>query len=175
MDSKEIRQIAREAIDSNPTSNDDATAEVLRRVKRLVGYAEYIEDLVAKAIRTFVEEERHKINVQMRRESGYYGGQAKVVIADSHGVEIAKRSVYLYNMGGSVLGELTGEELPGIINREEHAGKGHFFNAALLKWILVKGIGAEQKVKNAVPEKLLMVNFTRIQREVLGEPIDEAG
>ena len=82
-------------------------------------------------MREYIHGRRHDLNVQMRRVSGDYGGQAKVTAGEAVGrVAI---SVYSYMIAGATLGSLKGEDLLSVAESEAATAEGHQFNAKLCK------------------------------------------
>lgn len=141
--------------------------EAERRVKRLPDFPDFAGDLIRQALREQIHQYRHKINRQQRYDAGAYGGSAKVISASSRAVNDAARDkcYYDYFIGGTVLGELTGAELPDIAASEEEKAEGCTFNALLCRQ-LAKVVPDEKRVRDAVTETKLRALFMRLRSKV---------
>jgi hypothetical protein len=73
---------------------DQAVETAERQVRQLPNYDELVGLLVHKAVRGLVYDAWHRLNVKIKREAGFYGGPAKVVVGDSESVKRAYESVH---------------------------------------------------------------------------------
>lgn len=162
---KEVLQIVDEETAANASDIEAATQAAEERMKALPGYKALINSLVRKAIRGLVYAARHKTNVQLKRDVGYYD-RVPTVAAANQAVGQVYSSVYDYRIGGTILGELTGSQLEPLARKEEEQAAGHRFNCELMRWLRSQGVTHDKKVKDVVPEVRLRANFNRILKEV---------
>jgi hypothetical protein len=158
-----LAQIVADVGEKHSSDIDAAVDECERRVKRLNDFKDFIGDLVRQALREQIHTWRHRANVAQRKSSGFYGGVAKVVAAASEAVADAasEKSLYDYFVAGTVLGELTGEQLPGIASGEREKADGHAFNADLCE-ALAAIVPEGKTVREAVKEGKLRTIFMGI-------------
>lgn len=160
----EIREAVRKAEEKHPGDVGKAKSAAIKAVRALPLCEEWVQLLVDSAIESALYEARHARAVAMRRQEAFYGRPGKVNAASSAAVERVYESVYQYRIGGTVLGDLTGERLPEIIAREGEAAATHTFHARLLTWVQEQGIGDEQAVRDVIPEKKLADAFERLKK-----------
>lgn len=164
---EQVLDIVREETEANGSDIAQAAKNAVVRVSTLPDYKAIVENLIYQAIRDLVYDTRHALNVRMKRESGYYDSRTmKVNSGSAEGVQEACRSVYSYYVGGTMLGDITGEQLEGLASHEDEIAKGHEFNARLLRWLSDQGVTGVKKVREVVPEKKLQLNFRRIWSQV---------
>lgn len=121
------------AVGEHPTDIPAATTQAFEEVIHLEDYEEFVKSLVWKCIQELAYDARHKTNVRIKRREGYYGQEAKVNPV-SDGV-IKVYSVYRYHIGGNMLGNIRGEELADLAEKERAIANGHVFNAELCEWL----------------------------------------
>jgi len=160
-----IRRAVAAADDRHPSCVDRAVELALRRITELPDYESYVAGLVHNAVRELVHARRGQRNTAMRREQGEYGRPAKVNPLLSAAVSGAYESVYLYRLGGAVLGDLTGEALEQVARSEEEGARTKLFNARLARWCLAQGVAEGRRVRDVIPEKKLAAAFRRLLPE----------
>jgi len=157
---KNVVSIIEQANANNPNDIVTAVNDAVARVKRLPEYPDLVDKLVHNSIQELLYDARHRINVQIKRDSGYYGGPAKV----SHYSESINRvcaSVYAYQIARRQLGKIQGNELNGIAANEDRMADGHKFNADLCRW-LAELVPADKLVEQAVSERKLKAKFRKL-------------
>lgn len=137
-----------------------AAAEAEAEVRKLPEYASLAELLVSAAVRDAVYAARHKINVAIKRDS--WTGPAKVVVGLSTGVEQAMTSCFSYCIGGRLLGDLTGFDLPKIAQLSQSQADGHLFNVRLVQWLQANGVAEGRRVRDCVTESRLRQAFANL-------------
>lgn len=162
-----LEQIISDVVGKHPSDIDAAVEECDRRVKRLADYADFTDGLVKQALRHQICDFRHKANTAQKKAAGSYGTQARVSTGCSDAVAdaAAEKSLYDYFIGGTVLGELTGEQLPEIADSEQTRADGHAFNAALCR-DLAPLVAANKTVRQAVREGRLRTIWTAVQERI---------
>ncbi len=157
-----VRLLAEAAAQNNTQDIQAAVDEAVASVRELPDYDDLVADLVRNCLQELVYDARHKTNVQIKRESGYYGQAGKP--RQTGAVEEAYQSVYEYRISGTLLGELRGEDLLPLVASETAIGNGHLFNASLLAWLArdVK-VPADKRVRQCVTEKKLRAEFDRLK------------
>ena len=139
-----------------------------REVRKLPDYDEFIDRLVFGAVEGGVYDSRHKLNTAMRFAAGGYGGPAKVVSGGCEAVNRIAVAVYSCRIAGTMLGLLTGKQLPAIAETESAMASGYEFNAALCRR-LAKVVPEDKQVRDAVSEKKLRAIFQEISSKASGE------
>jgi len=155
---------AREAAAKHGGDIDQATAVAEAAIRSLPDFADWVNAFVTSAIRELVYDARHQMNVAMKRDTGYYGGPAKVKVGDSADIQKVYQSFYEYHIAGMQLGMLKGADLEGIAESEAARAEGHAFNARLCKK-LREVVPDDKTVREAVPERKLREIFKKVQRE----------
>lgn len=147
---------------ANDNSEDIPRAVELVKaaLKKLPDYDGLVDSLITQAVREFIYDVRHKANVQMKRDSGRYGGEAKVVVGNSKDVQDSYTSLYAYFIAGTTLGSLKGEQLLSIAESERSKAAGHTFNARLCEQ-LKPLVADDNMVKDCVPERKLKMIFKK--------------
>lgn len=163
---RHVLQAATDAAAAHPTDPDAATDQALKAVRRMPDFNEFVESLVRRAIQDAVYAARHAHNVRVKRQQGVYGPPPAVLPSAADDVARAYESVYSYRIGGTVLGDLTGDQLPVVAAAEIERSKGHQFNAALVEWLRSQGVTGDRRVRDVVAEKKLEQNFRRIHKRV---------
>jgi hypothetical protein len=163
-----VRKIADDAARDHLLDIEAAVAQVERNVRELPNFDQIVTNLLKVAIHDLVYDARHKFNVQMKRDTGRYGGPPTVRVGESDGVGRAFASVYDYCIAGTVLGDIIGSRIDELAEHEDNLANGHKFNAAVLRWLKSKGVKGDKRVREVVSEGQLRNAFDRIQKEVKG-------
>jgi hypothetical protein len=158
-----VRRLVEGVADRNPADIEAAVEEAVLAVRGLPEYPELVDGLVRHSVQQAVYDARHVSNVRIKRQSGYYGKEAKVVSGASESVREVYKSVYLYSIGATTLGRLRGEELPALAESERSVARGHEFNAELCAK-LAGMVPKDRTVEETVPEKKLAALFDRLKR-----------
>lgn len=138
-----------------------AVAAAVRTVRGLPGYRSMVDTLVQQCIKELIYQARHNANVAARREEGYYGQPGKVSGVTTTTEEV-HRSLYCYYIGGTMLGLVTGSELPVLAAKEELTASGHLFNARLCRKLATL-VPDDKRVQDVVSEKKLRTLFRQAQ------------
>lgn len=157
-----ILDAVREATARHMGSVSDAIAEAVANVRLLDDFEGYVTVLVDQAIQELVYEARGRLTVAVAR-SATYVGPAKVNPLASAAVNRVAASVYNHAIGGSRLGDLSGEELDAIAETETAIASGHQFNAALCRWCRTQGVKDGQRVRDVIPEGKLKAAYNRLR------------
>lgn len=141
-----------------------AVEESEKALRKLPEFESQIEAMVTNAIRDLVYDERHVINVKLKRESGRYNNESTMKGLDPSIVKV-HQSLYEYFIAGTTLGDLYGKQLSQIADNENAIAEGHQFNAGLCNW-LRKVVPDEKQVKQVVSEKQLRNIFSKVKEEI---------
>lgn len=163
-----VLRVVEKAVEKHPTDIEAAVTQAERAVRKLDEFSELVDTLVRHAIQELVYDCRHHMNVATKNQNGEYDNPAKVTSAASSAVQRAADSVYLFKIAGTILGDLTGKELPVVAANETAVASGHAFNA----WICNKLsplVPEDKRVRDAVSEKKLRSIFQQAQEETQGE------
>lgn len=156
---EELLKIAKEEAAKHDTDIEAAVDATLARASKTKWFAALAKDLIRRAVREFVHDQRHLVNIALRKEHGHYGGPAKVVPGEA--VANVCRSLYSYMIAGRTLGVIRGEELGAIADTEAATAEGHMFNAKLAR-ALMPLVSAEKTVRQCVAEKKLRKLFEEL-------------
>lgn len=159
-----IERVAQQYSGDIPAAVEQAEKEIVK----LPCYKQTVTMLVRRAIMELIYGARHKTNVAIKRDTGYYEETAKQKVGlDETGViNRVYKSVYDYCIGAKTLGYLTGKELPELASKERNQASGHLFNAALLDWLQSQGVTGDKKVREVVGERKLRATFDRLYKEL---------
>lgn len=151
--SSTIRTVAAEASERNLSDIEAATDDALSQLRSLPWFEAYVDTLVRDAIRREVCEARHRMSTAIKRSAGQYGGPPKVNVGQSNIVK-AVATACLFNMpfDGRTLGELKGEELPELAEKERNYSRGYANRASLLER-LSSIVPPKKMVQRAVKEE----------------------
>lgn len=161
----EVHEAARIAVHEFPTDVAAAVRCAERAVRRLPAFPALVDALITHAIQELVYRERNYCNQRLKGDNA---GPQKVDRLASAELARVCESVYCHKIGGTQLGDLTGERLPDLIDAEDSKAKAHLFNRKLLEWVRQQGVAEGQKVRDAIPEEKLTKAYRRILRETLG-------
>lgn len=164
-----IVKAAQAAADANPTDVNAATDAALAAIQSLPEFADLAGLLVREAVQGEVYAARHRTNVQIKREQGLYGQPPKVVVGRSADIDRIYESVYNIRIGGTVLGELTGDAIPRLRAGELASAAGHQLNAALLMWLENKGVRGDKRVRDVVSERQLKKALQELAQQLRGD------
>lgn len=168
----ELPKSVYEAVASAEAKNPGDPPAAIEAAKKLIRSLPEFPDLAAEFFHRTVQElvyaQRHRIAGDIKRAAGGYGQPSKVA-ADSPAIRGVYESVYQYRMGGTVLGDIMGENLADIAEGEEEKARGHQFNARLARYCIDQGVKDGQSVREVIPEKKLRMAFDRIQKETQGK------
>lgn len=128
----EIWDIVKEAVKRHK-GRKVAFRDAVKRVRKHPAFQSFVVCLVDGAIEDLVDRCRHASNVKMRRAACVL---PKVVSGNSLAVRAIADNLYLYNIGGNVLGNITKEELQAIAPSERERAAGHVFNARLCEKLI---------------------------------------
>jgi hypothetical protein len=165
-----VIQAARDAEARFPSDLDAATDAAVVAVQAHPDYPTFVDTLVRERVRDIVHQVRHEKNKQIKRELKQYGQPAKVDFSKSVVVQESAQSVYDYRLGGTLLGDLTGDGLSRVIESEAAAARGHQFHVALGRWLQKRGVTGDKRVRDVVPETVLRKQMDKLQDEILGVP-----
>jgi len=158
-----IVKAARDARDAHPDDIPAAVAEAEAAIRKMPEFASLVEKLITHSIRELVYSARHEWNENFKKDNGFYSTNKSRPIEGC--VNEAYASVYLYKVGGSILGKLTGEDALRIATSELTIANGHLFNHRLLSF-LGGVVPAEKRVEEVLSEKKLKKEFDRIRNEM---------
>lgn len=150
-----VIKAAQAADAAHPTDVNAATDAALAVIQALPEFGQLVGLLVREAVQGEIYAARHRTNVQIKREQGLYGQPPKVVVGRSADIDRIYESVYNVRIGGTVLGELTGDAIPALRAGELASAAGHQYNAALLAWLESQGVRGDKRVRDVVSEKRL--------------------
>ena len=156
-----LQKLVDSAVDKHPDSIEDAIESVLKKAGKVAWFEKLKEELLRRAIAKLIHDTRHGINVTMRKASGEYGGQAKV-IAGAVSARIAQGAM-AYMIAGKTLGALTGEELLATADSESEKASGHQFNVRLCRE-LSKTVKGESTVGQKYTVKRLQALFEKVNK-----------
>lgn len=94
-------------------------------------HAEWVKAMVRAELRHLIHDVRHRENVAIRHELGYYGGPAKVANATGAVERVARNCLIDYSIGGIALGKITGKLLKSLAKSEQEKSDGYAYNARL--------------------------------------------
>lgn len=167
-----VREIAQEEVERNLSDIATAITRTLKRIKGLSNYHEIVELLLYISVQEVVYDIRHALGVIAKRQANCYGsGPSILPTAEAlKNVGSIYRSVFDIPIDGTVLGDLTGNDLDRLIERERAMENGHRFNRELLTYLRRDvGVKDEQRVRDTIEEKVLRKRFDRIYRKVFGK------
>lgn len=141
-----------------------AIEEAHKSVRKRPEFQAWVDLLVQTAVAELVYRERAVINTRLKAQAGEYGKPAKVSVGQSDAVNEVYTLYYQYKIGGTILGNVMGEELAGIGEKERALSEGHLFNARLCEE-LARFVPEGKRVQDCVSERKLKVLFTRLQGE----------
>lgn len=146
-----IRELVKQCVDQCPGDSERAADSAIEAVKKHPEFEAFRDAVWQFGVRRIANDYRHLMNVVARRKAGVYGQAAKVTLSDA-AVEVARRSILNYSIGGRAVGTLTGEELPALRDEEVNKARGCEFNGRFLSALipLVKG---QKMVRECVSEK----------------------
>lgn len=145
----EIWDIVREAV-ARCKGSEAAFRHAVKNVRAHPAFASFVDCLIDGAVQELVYQIRHKLNGPMRATAV---AVPKVVSGNSPALqEIA--DLYLYRIGGNVLGNMTREQLESIAPAEAERASGHMFNCRLCER-LIPLVPKGKTVQQAVPVKKL--------------------
>ena len=155
---KAVTDIATGCAAKHGADCEAATNCAVSKIKKLPEYPDLVETLVRHAVQNLVYAARHYSNTVMRKASGGYGGAAKVKAHESESLSAVARSCYSYAIAGTMLGNLTGKELPAIAASEAAIASGHDFNARLCQRLSTI-VPEDKAVRECVSERKLRAMF----------------
>lgn len=141
----------------------DAVAAAERAARKLPEFPGMVDALVRDAIRSLVHNVRHNDNVKRRRENREYDVLPKVK-GTSERVNAIHRSLYYHNIGGKILGMLTGAELYDVGFAERNRAIGSMFNYRLCMK-LCDLVPEDKTVQDAVSERKLKAIFKELEEQ----------
>lgn len=144
----EIREIATQAADRCKAAQT-AVRHAIKNVRAHPAFDTFVDVLVDGAVEELVYQARHVANQKTRTSTSV----PKVIVGNSPAVQKVA-DLYLYRIGGNVLGNMTKEQLEAIGPSERERAAGHAFNARLCE-ALVPLVPKEKTVQQAVTEKKL--------------------
>lgn len=145
----EFNDLTKSAADNYRDDIEGGVDFAYRRWSKSELFAQFTERMVRDAIRAKIYERRHAVNVQIRREAGFYGGKAKVSSGSSVVNEVARNILTEYSIAGITLGRILGSNLFAIAEAEEARAEGHLFNMRVCER-LAKIVPADKTVAQAV-------------------------
>lgn len=157
-----IRNAVAGACRKHPDDVPAAIDVAEKAIRKLPDFDTFVALMIHHSIQEMVYDDRHRFNGQLHKNAG---ADPKVIVGNSEAVLGVYGSIYAYHVAGKTLGELLGSELPTVRATEQAIASGHLFNVALLEWVESQGVGDEQRVKDAIPEKKLAAQFRRLQKK----------
>ncbi len=155
---KEILNIVEQADRDNPSSIKEAVSQAKRNIREWSEYENFVDTFITHAIQELVYDSRHHANWEMKKKQGDHSPGPRTNYGTSESVREANQSLYLYRIGGSVLGMLTGSELLPVAESEEAVAEGHLFNAKLCRKLRPL-VPDNAKVQDKVSERKLKAIF----------------
>jgi hypothetical protein len=152
-----------------------AHEEAKARFWKMKGHEEWVADLVDLALLDLIYERSHHENVARRRAARYYGKGPRVKPGRKV-TEKVYRSVYEHRVAGMILGNISGEELPGLIDLERSQVRGHGALLRLYIWLVEVGrVKPGKLVREVVPERKLRAAYARYEQDLGrdGAPVPE--
>ncbi len=165
-DPESVLELVQRNVEKFPDDIPAAVSATEKGIRKLPEYKTLEELFLYNYAQNLVYTARHRICTQMKRNVNHYGKPAKVGLTEE--VEKVYRSIYLYFIGGTILGEIKGNDIPNLAANERAIAAGHTFHAELLEWLGDQGVVGDKRVKDVVPERKLKLNFDRIYRETTG-------
>ena len=161
---KSVEAIVDRAAKKFPSDISKAIDQADKEIRKLPEFDELVSMLIRKAVAQLIYDARHSVTNQIKRDSGMYGGPAKVIAGLSKSVNRVAESIYAIRIAGTMLGELFGRDLPGIADSEMAIGHGHLFNARLCQRLAAL-VPEDKRVQEAVKEKKLQAIFLDVLRD----------
>lgn len=156
-----VTDITKECAAKHGMDAKEATKCAIGKIRKLPDYGDLVEMLIEHAVLELVYDARHRSNIAMRAAAGQYGTPAKVQSSQSSAIQRVAESLYLYAIGGTVLGNITGEQLPQLAATEAAIAEGHEFNARLCLR-LSKLVPKNKVVRDCVSERRLRNIFKEL-------------
>lgn len=152
-------ELAKDAVEKNGEAQDAIKAfrERLRKHKEFPSIVDHLFDV---ATAELVYQIRHDINTATKKANGYYGKPATVVVGHSKEVQSIYKRFYF---DGQFLGDIAGERLGKLAEKEAAQANGHSLNAALLRR-LVPLVPEGKTVRQCVSEKRLRGILNSVKR-----------
>jgi hypothetical protein len=159
--------IAKDAAKKFPSNIEGAVDLAEKQIRKLPDFEEMVDQLVRNTIQDLIYDLRHRSNTKTKNDAGYYTAEQKVS-KTSEITDTIYNSVYSYCIGGTVLGEILGADLPTIADNERQIAAGHDFNASLCSKLSTL-VPEDKKVREALPEQKLKKIFNSIYRKTQAE------
>jgi hypothetical protein len=164
---KIVYEIVNEEAEKNKNDIQKAVESTMKRVRKLPEFPTLADLLFMRAMRELLENVLNKINHDIKKKSGCYGGPAKVVVGNSKIIRQLANEYYDFRMGGRTLGDLYGYELDEIGNKEFSVVRGNLFRAKLCRYLRKKNLVPEDKrVREVMGVKKLGEIFKAVEEEV---------
>ena len=151
---------------ANRESLDDQIAKSIKAVRDLDDFEDFAQRLIDGMIQEAVYDERHRINYKPPRNVKEYGLPSPVA-GKQH--KMANRMLneafvggYSHYIAGTTLGNITGDQIDGIVASEEAISATHHGLANVLRWCKSRGVVGEKRVRDVIKERDLRRNFERI-------------
>lgn len=140
---------------------DKAVASAEKAIRELPDFDDFVHLLITLAIRELISDARHHENLRTRKVTGADVERCtpKTTVGTSRSVIKASQSIYEYNIGGKLLGWMTGEEVNAAMQTQLSISNGHRVNYVMLSLIDGK-VPAGKKVKDVFSQKQL-INIRR--------------
>lgn len=164
-----VMRLIQESVTKHGSDIAKAIDVAERRIRSLPDYGEIVDSLIHRCVQELVYTARGSLTNRLKNQLGGYDQEAKVVVGESESVNGVYRSVYTHFIGGTMLGEITGDDIDALMESETAKAKGHQFNAALLKWLQAQGVIGDKRVRDVVPESRLKKQYTRLLRQIQGK------
>jgi len=155
-----VLECVRKSIEEHPSNNAQAAACAEQRIKKLKIFDDIVDDLFHDYVQKLVYDQRHKLNGELRAEARARGQhpEQKVRVGESPTVRSSYADLYLFRVGGKTLGEIKGEELEALADREHRTAEGYLGRAALLR-SLMPLVKPDKTVEECVKGKKLQELF----------------
>lgn len=162
---KNVLKAAKKAAEKYPSDIDKAVATAEKEIRRLDEFEELVGLLVTSAVEDLVYDARHATNRRIRHSvKGRGVAKPKVIVGRSRGVQKVCDNIYQYNIAGTTLGLLRGNQLVKTADSERAIANGHSVNVVLcLK--LSKIVKGRKVVQTTVSQKRLHAIFRQSQKE----------
>lgn len=141
----------------------EAIDEVLERIRNLPHFPALVDDMIRVAVQDYVFRVRHENNRAMRKQSRNESGRCRRRKATQADASRTVQRMCRYNLfiDGHTLGDLRGEQLQPLADRQREQIAGLQFHVELLER-LAKIVPPDRTVRQAVP----LAKLNRIWKEI---------
>lgn len=166
---RHVLDLVDEAVMRHPSDIDKAIEEAMAEAQKLDDYEKLLVSHFRHSIQTLVYAARGRFNQSLKQDAGLYHTRTKINPMDSEGVRKVYKSIFDMHIAGTILGDILGEDIPGLKAHEKAKAAGHTKNFDLLEWIESQKVPAKKRVRDAIPERKLAASHKRIFGESAGD------